>query len=69
MTIEQIKLRASNKIEAKLFYAVNELHELELKRDGVINTVIDEDKLDKMIKSQKAEVETLHFISDLIDQN
>lgn len=69
MTPEQIALRASDKLEVKLFYATNKLHEYEMIREGIIPNVIDEETVLKQIESQKIELEVLNYIFDLIEKD
>ena len=69
MTQRQLALRASDKIEVKLFYATNKLHEYELMKDGLIPNVIDEETLEKQIESQKREIEVLNYIFELIEKD
>lgn len=64
----QIAINASNKIEAKLFYAYKNLEELELKYEGVIASKLDTGQIVDSIKSQKREVDTLVFIEELIQE-
>jgi len=66
LTERQIAINASNKIEAKLFYAYKTLEELELKMEGVITTKLDQEQIVSSIISQKAEVDALCFIDELI---
>lgn len=62
----EIAIRASHKLEAKLFYAYKNLEELELKYEGVIACKLDSDQIAASIVSQKKEVEVLSFIDELI---
>lgn len=66
LTDRQVAMRASNKIEAKLFYAYKRLEELELQCEGVITTVLEQDEIVDSIISQKREVDVLCFIDELI---
>lgn len=59
-------IRASHKIEAKLFYAYKNLEELELKYEGIIPSKLDSDQIADSIVAQKKEVEVLSFIDELI---
>lgn len=59
-------IRASNKIEAKLFYAYKRLEELELQLEGVIPTKLEPEQVADSISSQKKEVDALRFIDELI---
>lgn len=62
----QIAINASNKIEAKLFYAYKKLEELELKFEGVIACKLEPEQIADSIVSQKKEVDVLCFIDELI---
>lgn len=66
MNKREAAMRASNKIEAKLFYAYKLLEELELKYEGVIPCKLDSEQIASSIVAQKKEVETLSFIDELI---
>ena len=62
----QLAQRASDKIEAKLFYSYKDLEELELKFEGIIASKLDKEQLAESITAQKKEVDTLVFIDELI---
>lgn len=66
MNRRESAIRASNKIEAKLFYAYKRLEELELQLEGVITTKLDPEQVAASISSQKKEVDALRFIDELI---
>ena len=66
MNRRESAVRASNKIEAKLFYAYKRLEELELQLEGVITTKLDPEQVAASISSQKKEVDALRFIDELI---
>tara|TARA_R110001592_G_scaffold204577_1_gene454653 strand:+ start:25284 stop:25496 length:213 start_codon:yes stop_codon:yes gene_type:complete len=67
MTTEKIALRASDKLEAQLFFANKKLEEYELYLAGVIPTNIDSEDIEKMIKSQKSEIEVLSYMFNLVE--
>lgn len=62
----QLAQRASDKIEAKLFYAYKDLEELELKFEGIIPSKLDKEQIAESIVAQKREVDTLLFIEELV---
>lgn len=64
---QQIATRASDKIEAQLFFANMKLQEYELNLAGVIPTLVDEDSIQKQIKAQKNEIDTLSYIFNLVE--
>ena len=64
---KQLKERALNKVEAKLFFAIKDKQENTLKLDGVINSKMDHDALINMSYSIDREVEVLYFIKDAVD--
>ena len=66
MNRRESAIRASNKIEAKLFYAYKRLEELELQYEGVITTKLEPEQVASSISSQKKEVDALRFIDELI---
>ena len=66
MNRRKAAIRASNKIEAKLFYAYKRLEELELQLEGVIPTKLGPEQVADSISSQKKEVDALRFIDELI---
>lgn len=66
LTERQLAQRASDKIEAKLFYAFKDLEELELKFEGIIASKLDKEQLAESITAQKREVDTLVFIEELV---
>ena len=64
---QQIATRASDKIEAQLFFANKKLQEYELNLSGVIPTLVDEDSIQEQIKAQKNEIDTLSYIFNLVE--
>jgi hypothetical protein len=64
---QQLATRASDKIEAQLFFANMKLQEYELNLSGVIPTLVDEDSIQKQIKAQKNEIDTLSYIFNLVE--
>ena len=66
MRNRETAVRASNKIEAKLFYAYKKLEELELQYEGVIPTKLDPEQVAESISAQQREVDALRFIDELI---
>lgn len=66
MNRRESAVRASNKIEAKLFYAYKRLEELELQYEGIITTKLEPEQVASSIEAQKKEVDTLSFIDELI---
>tara|TARA_R110000803_G_C11908825_1_gene312986 strand:+ start:47 stop:262 length:216 start_codon:yes stop_codon:yes gene_type:complete len=67
LTKEQVNERMSNKLEAKLFYAYNNLEEIVLMLDGVIPSKMDVDALMnmKMVALNNIQVYTRMF--DLVE--
>lgn len=63
----QLKQRASDKMEGLLFYAHKNLQELELKLAGVLVSQFDEEDLRTMIASTCREIDTLNLINQLIE--
>jgi len=63
----QLNERASNKLEAQLFFAHKELQEIELEIEGVIPSTLDNDQLRKIHSSQRNEIQTLTYIFSLIE--
>lgn len=63
----QLNMRASNKIEAKLFFANKKLQEYELMLIGVISSNLQDDQINKLIESQETEVAVLNHIYKLIE--
>ena len=64
---KQLKERALNKIEAKLFFAIKNKQENVLKQDGVIASKMDHDALVSMSYAINREIDVLYFIKDAID--
>lgn len=61
-----LAVRASDKIEAQLFYAEKRLQELELQFEGIIACKLDREQIVESIFAQKNEVATLRFIDELV---
>lgn len=61
-----LAIRASDKIEAKLFYAEKRLQELELQFEGIIASKLDREQIADSIVAQQSEVATLKFIDELV---
>ena len=65
----QLKERASNKLEAKMFFAINKLEEIRLEIEGVIPSKIGTDILKRNFSSQSYEVQTLRYMMQKINEN
>lgn len=68
LTEKQIAERASNKVEALLFYAYKTAEELELKRDGVLMCKLDQEQIEDSLRAQKAEIDSLRFLDKLVQE-
>jgi len=66
LTQRQLASRASDKMEAKLFYAEKRLQELELMFEGVVQTKLDREQIADSIIAQMREIQTIRFIDELI---
>ncbi len=64
-----IKLRAMDKINAKMFFANKKLEELYLIKEGVIPSKLDDDLINVSITSQMNEIDTLEYIRRILDEN
>jgi len=64
-----IKLRAMDKINAKMFFANKKLEELYLIKEGVIPSKLDDDLINISITSQMNEIDTLEYIRRILDEN
>ena len=67
LTPQQLKERALNKIDSKLFFAVKDLQRNELEMDGVIPTKMSYDDLNNVKFSYECEVDVLRFIKTAIE--
>lgn len=67
LTKTQLAQRASDKLEAQLFFANKKLQEYELNLAGVIPTKIDSDSIRKQIKAQQNEIDTLSYMFNLVE--
>ena len=66
MKKEQLKERASNKIEAKLFYALKEVQELQMMEEGIINKFgVPHETVLRMLEAALMELDTLLYIENL----
>ena len=65
----QLKERASNKLEAKMFFAINKLEEIRLEIEGVIPSKIGTDILKRNFSSQSYEVQVLRYMMQKINEN
>ena len=66
---EQLQERASNKLEAKMFFAVKKLEEIRLEVEGVIPSKIGTDLLKRSLISQSHEVQVLNYMMQKINKN
>ena len=70
MKKEQLKERASNKIEAKLFYALKEVQELQMMEEGIINKFgVPHETVLRMLEAALMELDTLLYIESLINED
>ena len=67
LTPQQLKERALNKIDSRLFFAVKDLQRNELEMDGVIPTKMSYDDLNNVKFSYECEVDVLRFIKTAIE--
>jgi len=67
LTPQQLKERALNKIDSKLFFAIKDLQRNELEMDGVIPTKMSYDDLNNVKFSYECEVDVLRFIKTAIE--
>ena len=67
LTPQQLKERALNKIDSRLFFAVTDLQRNELEMDGVIPTKMSYDDLNNVKFSYECEVDVLRFIKTAIE--
>ncbi len=63
LTLSQLQDRASNKLEAKIFYATKKLQEIKLQQDGVIDYGNSQETICKMLDSAESELQVLHYIN------
>jgi hypothetical protein len=68
LTTDQLLERASNKLEAKLFFAHKSLQEIELEIEGVISSKMSNDILRKNYQAKSNEVQTLTYLFDIIEK-
>tara|TARA_R110000772_G_scaffold74599_2_gene162469 strand:+ start:8329 stop:8586 length:258 start_codon:yes stop_codon:yes gene_type:complete len=68
LTKDQLLQRASNKLEAQLFFAYKSLQEIELEVEGVIPSKIANDILRKNYQAQCNEVQTLTYLFEIIEK-
>jgi len=64
---KELAMKASDKLEAQLFFANKLLQEYELNLAGVIPTKVDDDIILKMIKSQQKEIDVLSYMFNLVE--
>jgi hypothetical protein len=67
LTPRQLKERALNKLDAKLFFAIKDKQENTLKIDGVIPSKVDTDRLLDERQSIDSEIDVLVFIKEAVD--
>lgn len=65
---KQLKERALNKIDAKLFFAQKDLERNALEMDGVIPSKMDYDSLYNVRHSYQTEVDVLRYIKQAIEK-
>ena len=68
LTTDQLLERASNKLEAKLFFAYKSLQEIELEIEGVIPSKMSNDILRRNYQAQSNEVQTLTYLFEIIEK-
>lgn len=64
---KELAIKASDKLEAQLFFANKLLQEYELNLAGVIPTKVDNDIVLRMIKSQQKEIDVLSYMFNLVE--
>ncbi len=69
LTLSQLQDRASNKLEAKIFFETKKLQEYKLMADGVIDHGLSQEVIQQMITSQEAELQTYHYIKHCLTFN
>lgn len=67
LTPQQLKERASNKVDSKLFFAVKDLQQNSLQLDGVIVSKMDNDSLLETRIALQREIDVLTYIKDAVD--
>tara|TARA_R110000787_G_scaffold106419_1_gene214081 strand:+ start:2315 stop:2557 length:243 start_codon:yes stop_codon:yes gene_type:complete len=65
----QLEERASNKLEAKMFFAIKELEKIRLQIMGVIGSKVGNDILEKNFLAQSYEVQVLRYMIQKINEN
>tara|TARA_R110000782_G_scaffold56637_1_gene118738 strand:+ start:508 stop:729 length:222 start_codon:yes stop_codon:yes gene_type:complete len=69
LTLTQLQDRASNKLEAKIFFATNKLQEYKMAQDGIIDYGVPQETICNMIDSQEKELQVLHYINHRLTFN
>ena len=74
LTLTQLQDRASNKLEAKIFFATKEvqkirLMQIRLMQDGIIDHGIPQETICNMLGSAEKELQVLHYINHRLTFN
>jgi len=63
LTKNQLIERASNKLEAKIFFQTKEVQKIKLMQDGVIDYGLPQETICNMLDSAEKELQVLHYIN------
>lgn len=69
LTLTQLQDRASNKLEAKIFFATKEVQKIRLMQDGIIDHGIPQETICNMLDSAEKELQVLHYINHRLSFN
>ena len=69
LTKNQLIERASNKLEAKIFFATKKLQEHRMAQDGILDYGVPQETICSMIDSQEKELQVLHYINHRLTFN
>tara|TARA_R110000772_G_scaffold49853_1_gene114818 strand:- start:54 stop:266 length:213 start_codon:yes stop_codon:yes gene_type:complete len=67
LTKNQLIERASNKLEAKIFFATKKLQEHRMAQDGILDYGVPQETICSMIDSQEKELQVLEYIKDKLN--
>ena len=62
LTIDQVRERATNYLNAKIFFCKKEIEQRELELDGVIPTYVDIELVEKQLRAEKRKLAMLEYL-------
>jgi len=69
LTCDQLNNRASNMLEAKMFFALKKVQEYRLTLEGVITSKVNDDLVEKQLKAAENQYDTLLHLFSILEKS